>query len=222
MVKGRVLGSVVVVVLGLGLVACGGDDGDEAQDVERDSSSDSSSDSSGSGGLPFGEASIDEYCDAVDDFIELYEGDSGDIAEEVEALEDLRLEVTEQAGSDDEREQVEACTQEVEDALVSSYFPDDESDDFSDDLSSDLSDEVGGGSADVEAYCDAVQDYVDLVAAAVDDPASAGPELAQAAQDLATQASGLASAGLTAEDAQRVAECGQEAADAVRDLTPGG
>jgi hypothetical protein len=76
------------------------------------------------------------------------------------------------------------------------------------------------GNADVQAYCDAVDEYVQAAQDVIDDPTSGdAAELSQQGQDLAAQGQELASnaADLTPEDAQAIADCTQEATSA---LTP--
>jgi hypothetical protein len=88
--------------------------------------------------------------------------------------------------------------------------------------SGDSGDSGGSASsnADVQAYCDAVDEYVQAAQDIIDDPTSGdAAELSQQGQDLAAQGQELASnaADLTPEDAQAIADCTQEATSA---LTP--
>ncbi len=75
----------------------------------------------------------------------------------------------------------------------------------------------GGGNADVEAYCKAVDEYVAKAKDVGTDPAKA-EALSTEAQELAEKATALASSGLDADDATRVGECTKASTEA---LMPG-
>jgi hypothetical protein len=68
----------------------------------------------------------------------------------------------------------------------------------------------GGASAEVEEYCNAVDEYVQAVQ---DDPTN--PDLATQAQQLASEAVDLNAAAASPEEAAQITQCSEEAATAL-------